>query len=219
MTSSTSPNKPDNRFNNEGASDFARIAEEIFAPVYPVLAEQISRETGITAGLCVDIGAGPGHLGLALAQQQPALQVVLYDAAEDMLELARKNSCARRLTERVRTQHGPAERLPFPDQSARLAVSRGSIFFWDDQVQGINEIHRILAPGGAAFIGGGFGNAELQAQIQEAMKTVAPDWDDRRRERLEQQGCQHFEEMMKKTQVTEYRILKSEAGLWIRFEK
>jgi hypothetical protein len=38
-----------------------------------------------------------------------------------------------------------------------LVVSRGSLWFWDDQVKGPQEIYRVLKPGGVAFVGGGLG--------------------------------------------------------------
>lgn len=219
MTSSPMLNNTDIRFDKKRSAQFSRIAEEIFAPVYPVLADYVRRETGIRSGVCVDLGAGPGHLGLALAAQNPVMQVVLCDASEDMLELARSNGRSSGSADRVRVEFGSAEQLPFLDASIRLVVSRGSIFFWDDQVQGMNEIYRILAPGGQACIGGGFGNAALQAQIQAAMQSVDSNWETRRRERLEAQGLRHFETMMKKTRVPDYQIKKTEAGLWICFEK
>ncbi len=48
-------------------TQFDQIAREIFAPIYPVIAEQIVRKTGITAGQCLDVGCG-GYLGMALAK-------------------------------------------------------------------------------------------------------------------------------------------------------
>ena len=163
MTSSNNPAAP---FGKKKSAEFARIAADIFAPVYPVLAMDICSQTGIVSGTCVDIGAGPGHLGLALSEQNPALGVVLYDASADMLELARENIRSHCLMGRVEARQGPAENLPFEDGSVRLVVSRGSIFFWDDQVQGINEIYRVLEAGGGAYIGGGFCDAALQRKIR-----------------------------------------------------
>jgi ubiquinone/menaquinone biosynthesis C-methylase UbiE len=219
MTSSAIQSKPGNWFDKKGAGRFSRIAEEIFAPIYPVLAEYICRETGVSAGACVDVGAGPGHLGLALAGQHPDLQVILYDASADMLELARENSHSGGFAERVRVQCGPAERLPFDDQSVQLVVSRGSIFFWDDQVQGINEIYRILALGGCACVGGGFGGAALLAEVQRKMDALDPSWNQKREERMGAQGASHFHRVMEASAVPDYQISKTEAGLWIHFRK
>jgi ubiquinone/menaquinone biosynthesis C-methylase UbiE len=45
-------------------------------------------------------------------------------------------------------QLGTAEALPFDDVSFDIVVSANSIFFWPDQPAGIQEIYRVLKPGG-----------------------------------------------------------------------
>jgi hypothetical protein len=46
------------------ALKFDRIARDVFAPVYPAIAEQIIVRTGVVRGVCLDIGCGGGYLGL-----------------------------------------------------------------------------------------------------------------------------------------------------------
>ena len=75
-------------------------------------------------------------------------------AMSDGLLVARDKGLADRLLAIV----GVAERLPLPDNSVDLLVSRGSIFFWDDPVQGLEEVQRVLRVGGKAYIGGGAGS-------------------------------------------------------------
>jgi SAM-dependent methyltransferase len=60
------------------------------------------------------------------------------------------------MIDRVSGVLGDAQDLPFRDEYADLVVSRGSIFFWPDQLAGVKEAYRILKPGGVAYIGGGF---------------------------------------------------------------
>jgi ubiquinone/menaquinone biosynthesis C-methylase UbiE len=48
-----------------------------------------------------------------------------------------------------------ATALPFRDGFARAVVSRGSFPFWSDLTKGLSEIHRVLEPGGVAYIGRG----------------------------------------------------------------
>ena len=69
------------------AVEFDRIAREVFAPVYPVLAEQIVNRIGITRGRGLDIGCGGGYLGLALTRITE-LEMILFDESQDMLNLA-----------------------------------------------------------------------------------------------------------------------------------
>ena len=70
------------------------------------------------------------------------------------LEIAREKGLEDRLSAVV----GVAEEMPFLDNSVDLLVSRGSIFFWDDPVKGLQEVYRVLRPGGKAYIGGGAGS-------------------------------------------------------------
>jgi ubiquinone/menaquinone biosynthesis C-methylase UbiE len=44
-------------------------------------------------------------------------------------------------------------KLPFPDDHFDAVLSSGSIKHWPDPAAGMTEIHRVLAPGGRAFIG------------------------------------------------------------------
>ena len=39
-------------------NDFEKTSKDILAPVYPVIAESILKETGVLSGLCIDAGVG-----------------------------------------------------------------------------------------------------------------------------------------------------------------
>lgn len=109
-------------------------------------------------GFWVDLGAGEGQMAIPLIEATGNAVVMLDPKAEDMVEglqVARDKKIENRLLAVV----GPAESLPFPDNTVDLVVSRGSIFFWDDPVQGLREVQRVLRPGGKAYIGGGAGSA------------------------------------------------------------
>jgi SAM-dependent methyltransferase len=126
-----------------------------FAPVYPALAEQLVADYGITTGVCVDIGGGCGSLSLALAPKTDLTCYVL-DIDPYAVRLCNLLAEEQSLVGRVRGVEGDAMDLPFRDELADLVVSRGSIFFWPDQLQGVREAYRILKPGGVAYVGGGF---------------------------------------------------------------
>ncbi|KNZ40307.1 class I SAM-dependent methyltransferase [Acetobacterium bakii] len=198
---------------------FENVVNNIFAPIYPVIAENIIKETGITSGVCIDVGTGFGNLGLELAKLAPDIQAVLFDLSDEMLNEAQINCTRMRLADRVRIQQGNVEQLPFDDNMADLIISRGSIFFWEDQVKGINEIYRVLKPGGCAYIGGGFGNQELFLQVSEKMKEHDPEWQNDRKNRTGEKGYNHFENMMKQTDISHYEVSRKQAGLWIIFKK
>lgn len=71
---------------NMDAMKFADVAETIFAPIYPVIANQIMSNTSICSGVALDIGTGPGHLATALAKASE-LTVHALDLSPEMLTI------------------------------------------------------------------------------------------------------------------------------------
>lgn len=134
---------------------FYNIATGSFAPVYPALAQQIVQDFDIKDGLCVDVGGGCGSLSMALARITN-LTIYMLDIDPTPVRLCNLLVDEAGLTGRVRAIEGDAQDMPFRDNFANLVVSRGSIFFWPDQLRGVLECYRILKPGGVAYIGGGF---------------------------------------------------------------
>ncbi len=126
-----------------------------FAPVYPALAEQIVDDFGIREGIAVDVGGGAGSLAMALARITE-LRVYSLDRNPAASRLCGMRVDDAGLTGRVIPLEGDALEMPFRDGFAALVVSRGSVFFWEDQFAGLMECYRILAPGGVAYVGGGF---------------------------------------------------------------
>jgi ubiquinone/menaquinone biosynthesis C-methylase UbiE len=55
---------------------------------------------------------------------------------------------AQRLAPNVIFQCAAAEALPFPDQTAEVVLSSLSFHHWADQPKGLQEIARVLRPGG-----------------------------------------------------------------------
>lgn len=138
-------------------SDFPFFETETgrFAPMYPALARQVVDDFGITEGVAVDLGGGAGSLAIALASITDLL-VYTVDIDPAAVRLADLQVDAAGLRGRVISLEGDAANLPLKDGIANLVVSRGSIFFWPDQLAGLRECWRLLAPGGVAYVGGGF---------------------------------------------------------------
>ena len=73
------------------AYEFNEIAQNVFLPIYPLIANQIKIETQIDDGICLDIGCGGGHLGFAL-MEITNLDVIFLDNNNDALDIAKKRS-------------------------------------------------------------------------------------------------------------------------------
>lgn len=188
-----------------------RIMKGLFRAVYPAIAREVLDRTGITRGVCVDLGGGPGMLGIRLAERSD-LAVVVYDPDPGCIALARENIHAHGMVRRVRAVEGWAEDLDFADGSVDLVVSRSSIFFWSDQEQGLREVMRVLRPGGWAYIGGGLGNAEIARAI-EAERARDPTI----RGPSRKVSAEHFRRLLERLGIPG-RVETGPAGTWILFQ-
>lgn len=102
---------------------------------------------GLEGARVVDLGCGGGHVAYAVAPFVHS--VVAYDLSADMLSAVAAEA-KRRGISNLTTARGPAEALPFPDQSFDAVFSRFSAHHWGDVRQGLREARRVLRRGGIA---------------------------------------------------------------------
>lgn len=196
------------------AHKFDVIARTVFAPVYPLLASQMLARSGIDRGVCLDLGSGGGYLGLAAARLS-TLSVYLLDESPEMRTIAERNIAEQGATGRVTALCGDVHAIPLPDGSVDLVVSRGSVYFWHDLARVLGEVRRVLAPGGAVCIGGGFGSRELRETIIGRMREKEPDW---------QPKCRGFADAVflqavDRAGITGATLVKDESGTWLTFRR
>jgi ubiquinone/menaquinone biosynthesis C-methylase UbiE len=103
-------------------------------------------------GEAVDLGCGPGHLAIKLAQLACGFRVTGVDLSDEMLAQAEGHARQAGLGDRVSFCQGDAARIPFPDGSLDLVVSTLSLHHWSDPVAVLDEIARVLRPGGAFLV-------------------------------------------------------------------
>ena len=205
------------RFDRDGAEHMNQIAKTVFAPVYPVIAKQIIERCRISRGRCLDVGSGPGSLGIALAQASD-LTVTLLDSSVEMLALARENIREAGLSDRLSLLSGDVHNIPLPARSVDVAVSRGSIFFWEDLPRAFSEIHRVLAPGGKTYVGGGFGTAELRDAVLVAMTKENPDLKNFRDRNLGPENRERVAGVLADLGLP-HRLVSDDSGFWVVMEK
>jgi ubiquinone/menaquinone biosynthesis C-methylase UbiE len=206
------------KFEKKGAGGMDEIARTLFAPIYPVIAQDIIVRFGITKGTCIDLGSGPALLAIAMAAQTD-LDVIALDYSDRMHEAAMRNIEDAGLSDRIRLLCADVHDIPLADDSADLIISRGSVFFWDDIPTAFREIYRVLKPGGRTYIGGGFGTRELRDSISAEMIRRNPDWKEFNRKNISPENAGRFRTVLEEIGVPSFDIIYGDEGLWIVIAK
>jgi ubiquinone/menaquinone biosynthesis C-methylase UbiE len=108
--------------------------------------------SGIRSGTVLEIGPGPGYLGLEWLKKTHHTQLQGLDISPDMVEVAKKNAGAYGLESRVKYVVSPGDSMPFADGAFTAVFSNGSLHEWSKPEQTFSEIWRVLQTGGRIFI-------------------------------------------------------------------
>ena len=100
----------------------------------------------------LEVGSGPGRLAARLAELAPGVQITGVDISPEMVERANSLAVRSGVADRVEFRVGDVASLPFPDASFDAVVSTFSLHHWPHPAKGLEEIYRVLRPGGVARI-------------------------------------------------------------------
>lgn len=103
-------------------------------------------------GIMVDVGCGPGYLVSSIAKSLPRLHIIGVDIADEMVRLSTRNISSLGFNGRVEFRQGDIQELPFEDNSVDFVVSTLSLHHWSEPKQALQEIYRVLKPGGQFLI-------------------------------------------------------------------
>jgi ubiquinone/menaquinone biosynthesis C-methylase UbiE len=103
-------------------------------------------------GLIVDVGCGPGYLIANLARSFPDLSIIGVDMAKEMLLKARNNLTSSGLNREASFRLGNIQDMPFESGSIDFVISTLSLHHWSEPTQAIEEIYRVLKPGGQFLV-------------------------------------------------------------------
>jgi ubiquinone/menaquinone biosynthesis C-methylase UbiE len=100
-------------------------------------------------GSVLEVAPGPGYLAVELAKLGD-FRVVGLDISRSFVEMARQN--ARDAGVAVTFEQGNAACMPFASESFDVIVCRAAFKNFAEPVQALDEMHRVLKPGGKALI-------------------------------------------------------------------
>ena len=108
--------------------------------------------TGINKGLSLEIGPGPGYLGLEWLKKTEGTQLKGVEISASMIKLAEKNAEEYGLSARANYVVGDASNMSFSDNTFDSVFTNGSLHEWSQPEKIFNEIFRVLKPQGIYFI-------------------------------------------------------------------
>jgi ubiquinone/menaquinone biosynthesis C-methylase UbiE len=107
-------------------------------------AEQIPPQSKV-----LEIAPGPGYFAIELAKLGD-YQITGLDISETFVKIASAN--AKKEGMRVDFRQGNAAKMPFPDDVFDFLVCRAAFKNFSEPVRALEEMHRVLRPGGHALI-------------------------------------------------------------------
>ena len=109
-------------------------------------------KSGITKGIALEIGPGPGYLGLEWLKNTQGTTLKGLDISADMISIAERNAEEYGLSERVEYLQSSGEKIHFDDEVFDAVFTNGSLHEWSKPENTFNEMWRVLKKGGRVFI-------------------------------------------------------------------
>jgi ubiquinone/menaquinone biosynthesis C-methylase UbiE len=112
------------------------------------LAGELAGRIGPGAAV-LEVAPGPGYLAIELAKLGP-YRITGLDISQSFVSIAAEN--ARQAGVPVDFRHGNASAMPFEPDSFDFLVCRAAFKNFSEPVRAIDEMHRVLKPGGEGVI-------------------------------------------------------------------
>jgi ubiquinone/menaquinone biosynthesis C-methylase UbiE len=131
--------------------DWGKIAQkfDLWLPYIAPVGEAMLKALPVAPGdRVLDVACGTGEPALTLARQNPHASITAIDAAPPMVEVASRKAHDEHL-ENIRFEAMAAEHMTFADGFFHKICCRFGVMLFEDSQQGLNEMCRVLKPGGA----------------------------------------------------------------------
>ncbi len=155
----------------EFADSYIPQSEEALRPIFPILADAVCRRVpdDLRGRTVLDLGGGTGQWLAALLEHGLGTGILLDEDPAMVAHAQRTAGTTAGPRAPLLVIRGHAEHIPLRDGVVNLVVSRNSMHLWRDLPQAWREIGRVLAPGGWAFLGRGFG-PDLPEEVRDQVK-------------------------------------------------
>lgn len=127
------------------------VYEQVFVPaVMQTWANQLVDLAKANPGTRIlDVACGSGVVTHLFAEHTGKTgQIVGYDISPDMIAIAQAKQPGAAIEWRL----GNALELPFKDGSFDIVTCQHGLMFFEDRVKGLQEMYRVLAPGGKLLV-------------------------------------------------------------------
>ena len=112
---------------------------------------ELMQQSGIDpADKILDIGYGNGYF-LQQADRKCGAELYGIDISADMKTTAERRNRGAKEAGRLHLEIGDCCDLPYEDEMFAAAASINTVYFWEDTVQGLSEIRRVLKPGASFY--------------------------------------------------------------------
>jgi ubiquinone/menaquinone biosynthesis C-methylase UbiE len=129
-------------------ASLTRKAIDDFRALARRVAEQIAPGEQV-----LEVAPGPGYFAIELAKLG-AYRITGLDISHTFVEVARRNAAdaGSEIASRVDFRQGNAAAMPFADESFDFLLCRAAFKNFSQPVQALQEMYRVLKPGGRALI-------------------------------------------------------------------
>lgn len=135
---------------NAVADRYDVLAGKITPELYRGFVEAVTRE--LKSGRILDVGTGPGYVPIEIAKRNKEVCVDGVDIAENFITIAERNAREAALSDRLHFEPGDATGMRFEDNSYDMVISTGALHHWKNPAGVIDEMYRVLRPGGQAWV-------------------------------------------------------------------
>lgn len=135
----------------EAASTYAKLAAAYGQEYYRSVANFVSARLRPGDRL-LDAGTGPGFIPLLIAERTTDVSIDAFDFTEELLRYGREKAARQELEQRVSFLTADCYSIPTAAQSYQTVLSTGVLHSLDEPVVALDEFHRVLEPGGTAWV-------------------------------------------------------------------